>query len=658
MINPIYIFKLNTTAPSNTMEGAPGDSVSFTLQVQNTGTGTDTYKFRASSADETVFSVGTINDINNLGVDSYGSTAVTITITHENEHAHKGTYPIEITAESDKDASVTHSIILKVNITASAEVEITPASQADSAEPGDVIDYKVKVTNKGNAIDTFDLTLSGSYKHWGEILDINGTQITQATLNAITLPGSFTDIIVRVTIPSVGETTAGQSYPITITAASTTTEGIQDTSQVTTTVDEYIELALVYSDIGKKWINYDPNKSLPIFWFKVTNNGNIDETSITVDVDDMPTSWNTPTIDFIDILEPGKNTTFSIIFNIPPDEDEGEYTIQISVTSSDGSEDSDRLPITINITKPDLKLTRSDVTGLDDIAYLKDRVGNTVNVRVRIHNVGHSKAEDVEVILYEDGTVRGTRTISSIAPGSYENVDFKWVVVVEEVEIWIEITPVKEINQGNNFAPPIFLDLRPELSFDGEQLNFSKTNPAPNEEITVTAFVKNEGGNVKDVIVRFYYDTKVIGMKKIDIDYDETVEASITWKVPNKPEKVLEVKAEIEKSGAKGWDDDIARFIEVGESKDRGLFDYLWIILIIIVGLTAFFAGYFLKGRGKGEHSELEEDKKGIGEKESPSGNVTESKMMPPPPPPPPPPQPTIDKWLNEGVEPSGKTEP
>jgi subtilase family serine protease len=292
---------------------------------------------------------------------------------------------------------------------------------------------------------------------------------------------------------------------------------------------------------------------------------------------------------------------------------------------------------------------------LDNRSYLKSRVGDSVSVRARIHNVGHSNAEDVEVVLYEDKTVRGRKTISYIAALSYADVDFKWVVVAEEVEVRVEATPMEEIDEANNAVSPIFLDLRPDLSFDDEELNFSEFNPAPNEEITVTAFVKNDGGNVEDVVIKFYYGSKIIGTENIDIDYGKTGKASVTWKVPNEPGKKLEVRAEIDKHG---WGiDEISRSIKVREKEEGELFDYLWIILIIIVGLAAFFAGYFLKGRGKGEQPESEEGEKGIGEKVSPSGNAMESKMMLPPPPPPPPPQPSIDQWLNEGVEPSGETE-
>jgi uncharacterized membrane protein len=563
-VNPVYSFELSTTAPMNTKQGEPGDSVQFTLQVRNTGTATDTYKFRATSVDEAIFSVGTINDIINLGVDSYGSTMATITITSVNDLALVGTYPIEITAESDKDAAVTHSIILYIEITALGEVELTPVSQADSGMPGDVIDYVIKITNKGNADDTFNLSLGGTYKNWAEIYDASGTtQITQVTLSASTMPGYFTDIIIRVTIPGAGETTAGQSYPITVEATSSNTIGVKDTAQVTTTADEYVNLTLQYSGSGPAYLDYDPNKSPPKFTFKVTNHGNTDETSITVNVDNMPTVWGSPTIDIIDILEPGKSATFSVTMNIPSDEDEGEYDMLVSATSSDGSFETDSVSITVNITKPDL--TVDSVLGLDDVPYLKGKVGDAVTITAQISNIGHTEAESVQVKLYEDGIVKDTKTISSISPDVYKNVDFRWTVVGEEVEIKVEVTPIEEIDDGNNAIPPIFLDLRPDLSFTGEKLNFSNSKPDSKDKITITAYIYNGGGDAEDVVVNFYYGTKIIGADTIDIDYEEIREASVLWEVPDEPGETLIVKAEIDLSGAIGDGKEATRSLTVKE---------------------------------------------------------------------------------------------
>lgn len=568
-INPIYTFVFSTTAPANTKEGKPGDPIPFTLQVRNTGTASDTYEFRITSIDEAVFTPpnpDAISPITNLGVDSTSTTTITILINTEKEHALEGSYDIEITAESTLDASVTEAITIIIDITGDAEVETTPVIQSDSGEPGDVIDYTVKVSNKGNAEDIFDLTLSGQYKDWGRILSTNGTEISSVTLAATTLPGSFTDVIVRVTIPGTGETNADQEYSITIKAASRITEDIDDTSEVKTKVDQFVELHLAYSGSGAASADYNPNKSPPKFSFKVTNNGNVPEDAISVEIDDMPSTWDfTPPT--INILDPGKSTTFSITFDIPSDEDD-DRDLQVFVTSSDGSFDSEPVFVRINITKPNLFV--EDVTGLDNLDTLKSRVGNSVSMVVTVTNGGTAKAESIQVKFYEENNVRGTKTISSIEAGASKTVTFRWSVVADDVELKIEVTPVIETDEGDNEYNFDILDLRPDLAFYGsEKINITTTTPG--ESATVKAFVRNTGGNAEDVVIKFYEGTKIIGTDTLDIDFDEVGEASVSWDVPDKKGETVEIRAEIDLDGAIGNGDETTRSVKIGDKDDGAI---------------------------------------------------------------------------------------
>jgi hypothetical protein len=383
------------------------------------------------------------------------------------------------------------------------------------------------------------------------------------------MPGYFTNIIVRVTIPLAGETVAGQSYPITIKASSTNTDGIHDTAMVITNVEEFIDLELEYSGSGLPEKDFDPNKQLPKFTFRVSNKGNIDETSIKANVTGISSIWDWYLDNPIVTLEPGTSTTFSITFDIPSEEDEGEYNLQVYVTSSDDSFDSDPVNIKVNVIKPDLGVSNSDISGLSDVEFLKSKIGNITIITARIHNLGNSKAESIQVKLYEGTVLKETKTISSIEAGSYKDLDFEWTIVAEETEIKLEITPIEEIDLGNNAIFPIPLDLRPDLQFSGEELNISNPNPLPNEIITVKAYVKNSGGNAEDVVVKFYEDTKEIGMDTLDIEFGEVGEATFTWEVPDKPGESLYIKAEINLSDALGDSKYTIKSIKVVEDEEK-----------------------------------------------------------------------------------------
>jgi uncharacterized membrane protein len=291
-------------------------------------------------------------------------------------------------------------ITLFVEITPLGELDMDPTSQTQQGEPEDTIDYKIKVSNKGNAIDTFELSLEGTYKDWGEILDTQFNPITEITLNATTLPGSFKDVIVRVTIPGTGETSAGQSYPVTLKASSTNTEDVDKTAQVSTTVEDFVDLILEYSGSGNATRDYDPNSKAPKFSFRVTNNGNQDEDSIEIRVDDIDPDWDfSPTI-LSDSLEPGGASTFSIEFTVPDDESVGDYDMEVYVVSSvDPTVQSDPIFITLNIIKPDLAVSSSDITGLDDLDKLREKVGSAVTISATIHNDGDTDAKNIQIKL-------------------------------------------------------------------------------------------------------------------------------------------------------------------------------------------------------------------------------------------------------------------
>ncbi|UCE36005.1 MAG: hypothetical protein JSW00_10620 [Thermoplasmata archaeon] len=647
-VNPTYSFELTSTAPSNKKEGEPGDDVVFTLQVKNTGTVTDSYEFFATSYDADIFTVSTIADITNLDVDYTESTTVSISITPDRSKALVGEYQIEIRANSIGDPGVSHLIVLTVEITPLPDVTLTPDNQGDDGYPEDIIDYLVEIQNSGNTQDTFLLTLEGPNKDWAEILDTSENPISEVTLQALGVPGYFVDVIVRVTIPGAGETIAYQIYPITLKATSTILEGVHDSAMVSTNVEQWVELDLAYAGSGLPQKDYNPNEKSPEFSFRVTNYGNIDEDSIEVIVGDLPEDWDfTPKI-IPDILEPGETITFQIEFTIPPDGDVDDYEMDVYVVSSaDPSVESQHVVITISVVMPDLVISSGDISGLEDTEYLKGRVGTAITITATVHNEGTSRAESIQVKFYEGSTVVDTKSISSLDPMGQRDVDFRWTVVAEQVELKVKAVPIQEINEGNNEAT-IYLDLRPDFSFYGEEIKFNNSNPNPKDRITITAYVQNNGGNADDISVTFLYGGKAIGSKSIDLDFGETKEVSVDWEVPDKEGESLILEVEIDHSdaarkekssksidvaegdgdgdgdgddgvGGDGGDGDGGDGdggdgdggdggSEPGDKEGEGSqFDFIWILLCIIIGVVALLVGYLLGGKKGDKPAQVQE---------------------------------------------------
>ena len=238
---------------------------------------------------------------------------------------------MEITGRSQSDSLIRRIIIIYVTIEPVAGVKVEADPSTGSEEPGEYIDYPIKITNEGNAIDTFRLTKTGEASGWGEFL--NATNLLPQNEFAIAA-GKLEELILRVTIPGAGETEALEPYGITVKATSSL-EDISDAVQITTTVEEYVDLKLEYTDGEEARMDYDPNKNTPEFSFRVTNYGNQDESAVEIRVDGIESDWDyTPKI-VSATLDPGGSSIFSIEFiTIPDDENEGEYEMRVVVVSS------------------------------------------------------------------------------------------------------------------------------------------------------------------------------------------------------------------------------------------------------------------------------------------------------------------------------------
>jgi uncharacterized membrane protein len=530
-------------------------------------------------------------------------TSVIIVVTSDNDKATTGNWDIEITFTSKAEPSLSKTIIIYVNITSKAGLEMD-SSQTGNEEPGEYIDYKFKITNKGNAPDTFELALEGENNDWGQILDNTGTNvISELTLPTYKASGHARDIIVRVTIPTTGETTANTPYPIDLVVTSRNDDDVTITRQATTTVKDYVELELDYIGSGAPAKEYDPNQKAPKFSFRVSNNGNQPESDISILVD--PADWSYTPDSVIEDIDPAGSATFNLEFTIPSDEDPGEYELEVYVQSSiDATVKSESIFITINITKPDLSVSSGDIVGLDDIDRLMEKSGNAVTITATIHNEGDAEAKSIQVRLYEESTLKGTKSISKIVAEGSKTVDFRWTVAAEDVELRIEITPQEEIEEDNNKVT-IRLDLQPDLEFTGEQINFSKSDPAPGDKITLTAYIYNSGGDAEDVTIKFFDGNKPIsgGVDTLDIDHDETGEATIEWTVPDKDGESIKIRAEIDAPDMGGDGDEVSKSISVGTEGGAGEFLSMAGIIMLIIGFIIGAILFLMIGRSMGRGS-------------------------------------------------------
>lgn len=209
--------------------GEPGTAVTYTIQLTNTGSITDTYNISATGVwTATVTPPSVI-----LG--SSQTTTVSLMVFIPADAANEETDTTTVTATStlspevsDAELVTTTAVIVPVY-----SVELS-GDDAMSGDPGDVITYTLTVTNAGNVMDTFNIDISGE------------TWSVSAPANVMVNAGASTTFDVVVTIPA--SAMDAESDMVTVTVTSANDAGATDSADLTTTAvinSYYIYLPMI-----------------------------------------------------------------------------------------------------------------------------------------------------------------------------------------------------------------------------------------------------------------------------------------------------------------------------------------------------------------------------------------------------------------------------
>ncbi len=203
-----------------TGDGMPGDVITYTFMITNTGDYSDTY--------DLVLSGNAWNSLAPLstGWMSSGSgspVSVRVEIPHLfGRDIHSGTDHFSLDVVSHWDSQVTVRAEVTTTARVDAGLQLLPISAAITGLPGQVITYTFTITNTGNYTDTFNLSADGVWH----------ASLSQTTTGQM-LPGASVQAILWVDVP--GDAADQSSDITTVQAVSTLDASVTAQVQVTTT---------------------------------------------------------------------------------------------------------------------------------------------------------------------------------------------------------------------------------------------------------------------------------------------------------------------------------------------------------------------------------------------------------------------------------------
>lgn len=189
--------------------GAPGEEVGFKVFVKNTGNVEDTYILTAT--DEAGWNLRFADNLLEcVGSGHVGEAALSVAIPEEVEERVEDTVTVTVTSREDAGVSNIDSCTVRVReLPPAIGVQVLVSPPENSAPPGASIVFAVTVTNTGNVIDNYVLTVADD-AGWGAMLEDN--------LLKNVAPGEERQVFVNAPVPDGA--VEGESTVITITAIS------------------------------------------------------------------------------------------------------------------------------------------------------------------------------------------------------------------------------------------------------------------------------------------------------------------------------------------------------------------------------------------------------------------------------------------------------
>jgi uncharacterized repeat protein (TIGR01451 family) len=313
--NPAGPDSLNLTISNNYV--IPGTPVNLTATANDTrysgGEPVQTIAAARFSIDNPSWVDGTLTYSMSAVDGSFNETVEDIQGTIDTTGLSGGRHTIFVESQDAAgNWGVLSAIFLEID-TPPYAVSLTPESESEQADPGDVYTYTLQVNNLGDNQDTYTITLDSEWP-----------ATAPATIGPLP-SGSSAPLEIVVTVPL--SATHGESDLATVTATSQGEPGVFDASELTTTANDY-SLQLSPSESSAQ---ADPGQ-VATHTLTLTNTGGVTDTFFL----DLDSPWSFGIPEAVGPLEPGASESFNVEITVPLSATNGESVVSLLSVASQG----------------------------------------------------------------------------------------------------------------------------------------------------------------------------------------------------------------------------------------------------------------------------------------------------------------------------------
>jgi hypothetical protein len=200
------VYGVALSPSSDTQDATAGDSATFQIKVQNTGTLSDTVDLTVTGDEPSWAALNRAS----VALPANGEDTVTLTVSVPSD-ATTGRVDYTVKGTSRADSSKTSTSLASVKVTGVSTdtygVDVAPKQVTRAFQPGGTATITIGVSNTGTGTDTFDMSKTGDASGWAQI----------ASISIELAAGATGQVAVDINVPSAA---AAARYTLTVRATS------------------------------------------------------------------------------------------------------------------------------------------------------------------------------------------------------------------------------------------------------------------------------------------------------------------------------------------------------------------------------------------------------------------------------------------------------